>query len=945
MSRRRTRSTILAVALAALLPVPPLVLTGPAGAQAPAAPAGPAEPWLTLVTGDRVLIRPDAPANQSLVVRPAAGREKTLFHRYVQAGEVHVVPADARPLVAAGVVDARLFNVSRLLDLGYADRADRDLPLIVTAADHTRAGTVAKAGGATVETALTSVDGAGVRLDRARAGQFWSRLVTAPAARADGAPALAGGATGIWFDAPVETKATGPTVGTSAVSRVTAGSESRLIDALEGAAARRDRIVQVDAAVSVPTNGPGLVRSALADLGTSTGPLFLTADDPAASGPVATAGPAARRADAGTAVLVTPDVATAARTADRFARSYPRWTATDLRSALLGSAAGSAEQTLRYGLTTAPASVDVGVLRWDARKAGARSTVTYRNAATAPVTIDLAVAGGTGLAVAPRQLTVPAGGTTSATVTVDGAKVSPGRVTGSLVASVAGTPALRTPVAVEVEAESYDLTITATDHDGAPAANWSALLNDLDRDYAVTVTEPAGTAVVRLPRGNYYLESHVDTARADGNLSTWIVEPLVVLDQNRTISLVATEGRPVGVTVDKSDARYGEVAAIFARMTNDGRYLGSDAHGPTFDGLLVRPSTSATTGGEFTFYVAARLAKPDGRGGFAGSPYMYHVQWIEPDRVPADLIRHLPNSELASVQARLASARPGRIGQKDYLVYAPLPFTIQEYYIPDTPWLAAIGTFAGEPDGNPETMLNSADRHFTVGTHSVERWNVGVFGPSFPRDWPWKWTNAARTGDRIDVELPLFTDQGTHREARSAVTGAYTKLYRNGRLVGQNDLAATGSFTVPAGSATYRLESRATRSTDFAGATSVKVAWTFCSATPAEGSTVRLPLAAVRFAPQLDDHNRAPAGGTFAVPVSVQWQDGATHGTTRYLSVEASYDGRNWRQVRLTGSGDTTVAHVPHPHGVQEVSLRARHVDSTGNMVEQTITRAYLVRR
>src|SRR5688500_9057756 len=106
MSRRRTRSTLLAVALAALLPVPPLVLTGggPAGAEEPAAPTGHAEPWLTLVTGDQVLIRPEAPANQSLVVRPAAGREKTRFHRYVQAGEVHVVPADARPLVAAGVV-------------------------------------------------------------------------------------------------------------------------------------------------------------------------------------------------------------------------------------------------------------------------------------------------------------------------------------------------------------------------------------------------------------------------------------------------------------------------------------------------------------------------------------------------------------------------------------------------------------------------------------------------------------------------------------------------------------------------------------------------------------------------------------------------------------------------------------------------------------------------
>ncbi|MFI9814942.1 hypothetical protein [Saccharothrix variisporea] len=57
--------------------------------------------------------------------------------------------------------------------------------------------------------------------------------------------------------------------------------------------------------------------------------------------------------------------------------------------------------------------------------------------------------------------------------------------------------------------------------------------------------------------------------------------------------------------------------------------------------------------------------------------------------------------------------------------------------------------------------------------------------------------------------------------------------------------------------------------------TSVTADWTFTSDTVA-GDPVALPLPAVRFAPVLDDLNRARAGRTFAFPVCVQ-RNGGRH--------------------------------------------------------------------
>ncbi len=158
----------------------------PVGAAVPA--GDPLARWVTLVTGDRVLVQPSGTGLRVVTVEPGKGRLAMGFKHRTRHGHHYVVPADAEALLAAKLVDQRLFDVSLLLDYGYDDRSRNTLPLLVSgAATGLRAGR-----------ALPSIDGAAVMLEKRDATRFWSAI--RPAATAG---ALTGGVTRVWLDGKV----------------------------------------------------------------------------------------------------------------------------------------------------------------------------------------------------------------------------------------------------------------------------------------------------------------------------------------------------------------------------------------------------------------------------------------------------------------------------------------------------------------------------------------------------------------------------------------------------------------------------------------------------------------------------------------------------------------------------------------------------------------------
>ncbi|MFH8693493.1 S8 family serine peptidase [Streptomyces chartreusis] len=205
--RRRPRATLLAVLAVS---VPTALLAGPPAmaqttSDSPGGGTG-APRSVTLLTGDRVTVD----SRGRVAVEPAEGREDVVFATQRVDGHVRVVPSDAELLLARRRIDARLFDVTALIDMGYDDRGRTDLPLIVT---HEQGETLtakdAARARATVERRLPAVNGTAVSARKADAAALWETLTDAEADGARRVPGsvreTASGVERIWLDGKRQT--------------------------------------------------------------------------------------------------------------------------------------------------------------------------------------------------------------------------------------------------------------------------------------------------------------------------------------------------------------------------------------------------------------------------------------------------------------------------------------------------------------------------------------------------------------------------------------------------------------------------------------------------------------------------------------------------------------------------------------------------------------------
>jgi subtilisin family serine protease len=188
-----TRALVALVVLCAAAAVP-AVAEGEAAPAVSAAAAPTADARsVTLVSGDSVTVT----AGDKASVTPGEGREDMRFVTRRDGTHLHVIPADALPLLRAGDLDPRLFDVTTLFEFGYDGLAE--LPLIVT-----YDGTDARArgrervaeGGARVVRDLVPVEGHAVSADTLKLTTFWSTFtVGGPAERR-----MTIGVDAIWLD-------------------------------------------------------------------------------------------------------------------------------------------------------------------------------------------------------------------------------------------------------------------------------------------------------------------------------------------------------------------------------------------------------------------------------------------------------------------------------------------------------------------------------------------------------------------------------------------------------------------------------------------------------------------------------------------------------------------------------------------------------------------------
>jgi subtilisin family serine protease len=188
---------------------------------------------VTLITGDRVHLQWRASGGVQATIVPASGREAISFAQLSSTNasgqeDLSIVPSDAQPLLANGLLDPALFNVTELVRQGLAtpDDGAGGLPLIVTFAA-TRASIaplmLTAAVGVQQSHELPSIGGVAVADGKGAVGAFWKWLTgdggpertAAIAAGTASSPGLEAGVAKVWLDARARTMLdqSGPQIG------------------------------------------------------------------------------------------------------------------------------------------------------------------------------------------------------------------------------------------------------------------------------------------------------------------------------------------------------------------------------------------------------------------------------------------------------------------------------------------------------------------------------------------------------------------------------------------------------------------------------------------------------------------------------------------------------------------------------------------------------------
>jgi hypothetical protein len=206
-------------------------------------------------------------------------------------------------------------------------------------------------------------------------------------------------------------------------------------------------------------------------------------------------------------------------------------------------------------------SLGVQAFPQDERDPVARE-LTYRNQTGAEVELSLAVdvtgwdgsTAATGLSLSQTTLAVPAGGSATATLTVDPAADPPGVYGGLITASTAdGTVATRTGVSWYNEVETHDATVQVHGHrGGVPASSVTVQAIRIDdagandpfhpRNQTALAPSATGRATFRLPAGRYHFQAAVIERSASFERSTLAVQPEVPVHGEVEVTLDARDG-------------------------------------------------------------------------------------------------------------------------------------------------------------------------------------------------------------------------------------------------------------------------------------------------------------------------------------------------------------------------------------------------------------------
>ncbi|MFB7956887.1 MULTISPECIES: S8 family serine peptidase [unclassified Streptomyces] len=313
--------------------------------------------------------------------------------------------------------------------------------------------------------------------------------------------------------------------------------------------------------------------------------------------------------------MATPHVAGAAAI---LKQRHPDWSGRRIKDALMSSSKrldayspyeqGTGRLDVKAAIDTtieATGSVAVASYDWPHSPSDpvAERTITYRNTGAKDVVLDLATdTDADAYTLSTKKLTVPAGSTAEAVLSLDPSKVANDtRFSGQVVAEgAAGTVVAHTGFALTKERELYDLTLKLRDRAGKPM-DGTVVLGALG-DPQLQPVAVSGETTLRLPPGNYTAWTAADVAgdRADSKALAFLAAPEIILDGSATVTLDAAKARKVSVRTPK-ETETRQLRYDMARTAPDGTVQRDAYQIPlTYDQLWASP-TEKVTRGSFSF--------------------------------------------------------------------------------------------------------------------------------------------------------------------------------------------------------------------------------------------------------------------------------------------------------------------------------------------------------
>ncbi|MFG1880380.1 S8 family serine peptidase [Micromonospora sp. NPDC049102] len=320
--------------------------------------------------------------------------------------------------------------------------------------------------------------------------------------------------------------------------------------------------------------------------------------------------------------MATPHVAGAAAL---LAARHPDWTGQQLKDALV-SVTRATPQYDPYqagtGRVDAAAAVRApvvatGVVSFSMGRDTAKPThpVTYTNTTGQPITLGLvvdAVTAPSGLfTLSAEQLTVPAHGVATVTLTVDTTRAVAGnRYTGQVVANGPDHAVLtRTAVSLGNFVQYHHLRLELTDRAGQPAPGLIELGQAGSYDLSFVNTDGNGIADVLVPEGVYSAMAFLNVTGRGGPHSLGLAllgDPDIDLTKDTTVRLAGKAARQIESRVPQQTANTFSRLDYF-RSQGEGRWR-SFLYGETYyDSFWVQPTNHNVKHGDF--YLSARWRK------------------------------------------------------------------------------------------------------------------------------------------------------------------------------------------------------------------------------------------------------------------------------------------------------------------------------------------------